>query len=158
MKKTILFALIAILFVAMFTGCRASYRRVPVTTPGYEITNTDGRTTRGFHYRNDGYAARDGVTRGHYRDGSVTHGNHPGRYHSRNQWGDGLITDSDGRIGNGTFADRPADRHGTTTRRTPDGVESTRHYTDWIGQGGSRGPSTGHLRGEAVTTPGKVAR
>lgn len=105
MKRTILFALIAVMFLAMFTGCRA-YRRTAVTTPNHAVTNTDGRTTRGFHYRNDGH-----VTGGTHRDGRATHGHH-GRMHSspagRSYRQDGRITDTDGIIGNGTGADRPA--------------------------------------------------
>jgi len=113
MKKTILLALIAILFLVLFTGCRA-YRRTTPVTPGYEVTNTDGRaTTRGFHYRPDGFAARDGVARDGHHGGSVTHGQH---YRH-----DGRVTDRDGIIGNGTFADRPAAHN--SARRYTDGMD-----------------------------------
>ena len=153
MKKTILFALIAILFLAMFTGCRGYYRRTPSIAPGYEVTNTDGRTTRGFHYRQDGYATRDGMSRGHYRGGSVTHGNHPGRHDARTHWGDGLVTDTDGRIGNGTFADRPADGYGTA-RRAADSAGIARNF-----DGRSTGATNaGRISGDTVVTPTKTAR
>jgi len=120
MKKTILFALIAIMFLALFTGCRA-YRRDNYASPGYEVTNTDGRTTRGFHYRHDGYVGRDRVTRGHRRDGGVTRGHHDGRQHHRH---DGMVTDTDGIIGNGTYADRPADGYNGARRATDGGIRS----------------------------------
>jgi len=104
MKRTILFALIALMFLAMFTGCRA-YRRTAVTAPGHVVTNTDGATTRGFHYRNDGHVAG-----GYHRDGRATHG-YQGRVHGqhagRSFRQDGLVTDTDGIIGNGTGSDRP---------------------------------------------------
>ena len=135
MKKTILFALIAILFLAMFTGCRA-YRRITPTTPGYEVTNTDGRaTTRGFHYRQDGYVTSDRVARDHHhRDGSAVHG-YLGRHdgsaiHGRHYRHDGLVTDTDGIIGNGTFADRPAlDGHNAAGRATDGRDLAARHGT-----------------------------
>ena len=121
MKKTILFALIALMFLALVTGCRA-YRRTTPTTPGYEITNTDGRTTtQGFHYRHDGY-----VGRSYPQAGSATHS-----YHGRHHRHDGLVTDRDGIIGNGTHADRPADDY-NPIRRPTDGVGIT-------GEGVTRG-------------------
>jgi len=115
MKKTILFALIAILFLAMFTGCRA-YRRTAYTAPGgYEVTNTDGRTTQGFQYRNDGYPSGGNVNRGAH------HSRHDGYRHYRH---DGLVTDTDGIIGNGTFADRPATNgHNSTIRPGVGGMD-----------------------------------
>jgi len=122
MKKTILFALIALLFLAMFTGCRA-YRRTAYTEPGHAVTNTDGRTTQGFQYRNDGYSTGDRVTRGHQRDSNMTQGQHSrhGSYHNYRH--DGLVTDTDGIIGNGTFADRPFAGTNTTTHRGAGGMD-----------------------------------
>jgi len=118
MKRTILFALIAVMFLAMFTGCRA-YRRNHTfhTAPGHTITNHDGRTTtnRGFHYRTDGsvsngHRATDGrvATRDNRLDG---HMNGHGFRH------DGRVTDHDGIIGNGTHADRPAGLEGYRAER-----------------------------------------
>ncbi|MCL2587800.1 MAG: hypothetical protein FWD84_00140 [Oscillospiraceae bacterium] len=121
MKKALLFALIAILLVTMFTGCRA-YRRTTVTTPGYEVTtNTDGRTTRGV----DGLVTGDGVTRNYHTGTStrVTPSHHGHTNLHTDARHDGRVTDTDGIIGNGTFADRPA-AHGTHSARRPvDGVD-----------------------------------
>ncbi|MCL2563503.1 MAG: hypothetical protein FWE08_05650 [Oscillospiraceae bacterium] len=101
MKRTILFALLAVMFLAMVTGCRA-YRRNTVTAPTHEITNTHGRTNRSFHHRNDGHVGTH-TNRSHLaRDG------HHARTHVRNHRHDGLVTDTDGIIGNGTHADRPS--------------------------------------------------
>ena len=120
MRKALLIALIAILFVALFTGCRA-YRRTTVTTPGYEVTtNTDGRTTRGV-YPNNGTMPGTGVTvhpshtvHNNTRQNTTSHYRHDGR-----------VTDTDGIIGNGTFADRPAADGYSTPRRAVDSVDGT---------------------------------
>ena len=136
MKKTILFALIAIMFLALFTGCRAYRRTTPYTAPGYEVTNNGGTTTRGFHYREDGYPSGGRVTRGHQRDGGMTRGHHPGHDGLHNYRHDGRVTDTDGIIGNGTFADRPAtDGTNNTVRRGVDDMGGTLRGTTAITPG-----------------------
>lgn len=137
MKRVILFALIAVLFVALFTGCRA-YRRTDVTAPGHAVTHTDGAArNRGFHYRSDGYVAGSRATHGthHARDG-MTRG-----HHYRH---DGLVTDTDGLVGNGTHADRAY-----TARPNVDGVHGVTH-----GAHGTiaRGASRDVVSGRAGTT------
>ena len=99
MKKTIMFALLVLLFLALFTGCRA-YRRTDVTVPGHYVTNTDGRTTQGFQYRSDGYPAgvrdhgyrHDSLVTG--RDGVVGHGNTVTRPHTSGMTGMDRVTGS----------------------------------------------------------------
>ena len=148
MKKTILFALIAILFLTLFTGCRA-YRGSYSTMPGYEVTDIGGRPTRGFHYRSDGYVSTDRVTRGHHRGGHVTRGHHDGHHgghHARHNFRhDGLVTDTDGRIGNGTFADRPIDRDGAV-RWGVSGVDNTRNFHGHMGAGAGHAATYGQIR------------
>jgi len=110
MKRTILFVLAAILFVALFTGCRA-YRRTDAVTPGYHATERHNGTARSFHYRNDGYVAGHNAT----RDSSLTRA--PYTYGHHNYRHDGMVTDTDGVIGNGIHADGY-----NAARRAADGV------------------------------------
>jgi len=119
MKKTIMFVLLALLFLALFTGCRA-YRRTDVTVPGHYVTNTDGRTTQSFQYRSDGYPA--GVRQ------------------------DGLVTSRDGVAGHGNTVTRPhtsgvtgitGNHHGTTARTTTPSVTPRVSGTGGITGGGT---------------------
>ena len=108
MKRTISFALIALMFLALFAGCN-TYRRPVVTAPDNAVVDGN-RVTRGAHNRTDGIGTDGRVHRGHYRhDGArITRG------HYRH---DGLITDTDGVVGNGSYADRPLQDANRITRR-----------------------------------------
>jgi len=121
MKRTITFALIALMFFGLFTGCGA-YRRTAVVTP--ESGVTDGtRVTRGGapHHRRDGIANNGRVTRGHHRDGHhMTRGHHVTRGHHYRH--DGLVNHTDGTLGNGLYGSR-MDNH-TAARRATDGMGS----------------------------------
>ena len=87
-----MFVLLALMLLALFTGCRA-YRRTDVTAPGHYVTNTDGAVSRGFQYRSDGYPA--GTRYRGYHHGSHIYGQ------------DGLVTGRDGVAGSGNLATRP---------------------------------------------------
>ena len=122
MKRGILLVLIGLLLVSTLVGCN-TYRRHVVTTPDTNVTQSDGTraaTRGGFRYRTDGQVV-DGRT--HRR----THGHyaHRGHYGAHSYRHDGRVTDTDGIIGDGTHADRPADgRHATrrAVERMGDGV------------------------------------
>jgi len=78
MKRTITFTLIALMFLALFTGCN-TYRRSAVTTPENGVVDGN-RVTRG-HNRTGGALTDGHGVRGHHgRGGHVTRGHH-NRHH-----------------------------------------------------------------------------
>ena len=142
MKRIIWFALAALMFLALFTGCNT----------GRTVVGTDGvhRGARdGYHYRHDGYVT-DG--RHHHRtDGHRHHRTDGHRYRH-----DGRVTDTDGIIGNGTNT-RPNGRvnHG----RAIDGIAGA----DGARNAGSTrwardGVVTPWSAGRGTTTPGTTIR
>ena len=118
MKKTIAFAMIAIMVLALFAGCHTGYRRTAATRPDGMVS--DG-VARDPLYRHDNVVTDRNVTRGTYPGGhAVTPGYHP---YNRN---DSLTRGSEGLFGgnvNGNTG-RVTDNH-HTARRATDGVSTT---------------------------------